>query len=471
MSVSQPHQGGKQFPVRGLIIIPAAVLAYAIALHWVYSSSIQPSFSYTGLRYTAPDSAAFLASWVVASLTALALPKRLTRASALVYWVLYVATVAPTILMGTYLGVLGTWEAVTVGAGMGGAFAISCLLVRRQKINRLLIPPVSPGLMWLILVAFSVFVYGYVAATAGISLRFVSLVDVYDVRDDYNEARAGGSLLGYVVTTQANVVNPLIIARGIYARRWGIVGVGIVGQLLLYSATGFKTILFSVAAIFIVAVVFRLNRSPKGLAFLWGASGLIVTAALVDRLQGGILWSSLLARRFLITPAWLSSHYVDFYSSQPLEMLSHSVLRGLFPTPPHDYAPAQTIGIVLSGSPDMSANANFLADAFAHFGWFGVIGFGVLLAMLMCLLDRAAFGMPAAVASLVVLMPAVTLSNTSLLTSLLSHGVLAMIVFLGLAPRDGWGRRVDLDVAGVPNRVEGHANAHTALGESPSRMS
>jgi hypothetical protein len=439
MGVQTRQNAATQFPVRALVLVPVAVLLYALALHWVYESAIQPTFFYTGLLYVRPDGAALFFSWVVATLTAQALPRRLTRPSAIVLWILYVVTVAPTVLMGPYLGVLGTWEAVGVGAGFGAALALASLAVGRQRITRPLLPAVSPTSLWLILGCFSAFVYVYVALTAGISFRFLSLVDVYDVRDDYNEARSGGALLGYLVPTQANVVNPLIIARGIYSRRWGIVALGVVGQLVLFSATGFKTIVFSIAAILIVTLAFRMNLRPKGMVFLFGASGLIIVAALVDRLQGGIIWSSLLARRFLITPAWLSSHYVDYFSSHPFEMLSHSILRWFFIEPPHEYAPAQTIGIWLSGSPDMSANANLFADGFAHFGWAGVLGIAVLLALLLRLLDRAAYGIPTAVSSLVVLMPAVTLSNTSLLTSLLTHGVLAMIVLLALSPRRGWG--------------------------------
>jgi oligosaccharide repeat unit polymerase len=422
------------------VFIPLAVLAYAVALHWVYTAIIQPTFGYTGLRYVEPDFLAVAACWVIATLTALALPRRITRPSSLVLWVLYVATVGPTVLMGAYLDILGQWESVGVGAGIGATFALACIAVQRQRISKPLLPVVSTTSFWLILGCFSALVYIYVAMTAGISLRFVALLDVYDVRDDYNEARAGGALLGYLVSTQANVVNPLLIARGIYSRRWGLVAVGVLGQLVLYSVTGFKTIFFSVAALLIVAIVFRINLRPKGLTFLVGASGLIIAAATVDELQNGVIWSSLLARRFLITPAWLSSHYVDFYSSQPFEMLSHSVLRWFFVSPPHEYPPAQTIGVWLSGSPEMSANANLFADAFAHFGWWGVIGCGVLLAILLRLLDRAAYGIPVAASSLVVLMPAVTLSNTSLLTALLSHGLVVMIVLLAVAPRRGWGR-------------------------------
>ena len=423
---------------RALVLIPGAVIVYAIALHWVFVDLIQPTFAYSGYRYV-PSSEIVVATTVVtAVVVAWFMPRRIRRPSAIILWILYVVTVAPTILMSSYIGILDPGPAMITSAGIGAAFIVVCLGVRRQKPTRPLFNRLSLTSFWLVIGAFTLFVYVYLALTAGLSLRFIAILDVYDVREDYSETLGGAALLGYLVSTQANVINPLIFARGIYSRKVFPIAVAVLGQLVLYSGTGFKTIVFSIPSLLLVAWLFRANLRPRGVLFLGGAAGVILVAATLDELTDGIIWSSLFARRFLITPAMLSAYYVDFYGTNGFEYLSHSILSP-FNDPTHPYGPARMIGLYIRGEVGMAANANLFADGFAQFGWFGVAGIAILLIIYLRVLDRAAYGLPTAVAALVVVMPSIALSNTSMLTSMLSHGLFAVLVVLAIAPRDGWG--------------------------------
>lgn len=423
---------------RVLIIVPGAVTIYALALHWVFVDLIQPTFAYSGYRYEPSSEIVVAATLVTAIAVALFLPRRIRRPSAIILWILYVVTVAPTILMSSYIGILTPGHAVVTSAGIGGAFAAVCLGVRRKRATRPLFNRLSLTSFWLVVGAFTLFVYVYLAATAGLSLRFIAILDVYDVREDYSETLGGAALLGYLVSTQANVINPLIFARGIYSRKAFPIAVAILGQLVLYSGTGFKTIVFSIPSLLLVAWLFRANLRPRGVLFLGGAAGVILVAATLDELTNGIIWSSLFARRFLITPAMLSAYYVDFYGTNGHEYLSHSILAP-FIDPTHPYGPARMIGLYIRGEVGMAANANLFADGFAQFGWFGVAGIALLLIIYLRVLDRAAYGLPTAVAAIVVVMPSIALSNTSMLTSMFSHGLFAVLVVLAIAPRDGWG--------------------------------
>lgn len=425
------------------IILRPAILAvacglYGFLLKWAYVSVILEPFSYQGFRYAEPTPGVELLTWFFAFGVAILLPQRLTRPSGIVLWILYVVTVAPTIFMSPYLDILDEWSAVGVALIISLIFAGTTLAVRRRAATQGFGLRVSPTSFWLVLGLFSAFVYVYIAATAGLSFRFLSLLDVYDVRDEYDQVLEGAGLLGYLVSTQANVINPLIIARGIYSKRWSLVAVGAVGQLLIYSGTGFKTVLFSLVVICLAAIMFRVNLRPRASTLLWGASAGLVAAAVVDRLQGSILWSSLFGRRFLFTPARLTDLYVEFFSANPKEMLSHSVLAPWFDSP-YEFPPARTIALWSTGSPNASLNANLFADGFAQFGWFGAVGVAVVLVIYLRLLDRAAHGLPAAVTTLVVIMPAITLSNTSILTAMFSHGLVVALLALAIAPRGGWG--------------------------------
>lgn len=425
--------------VRNLVIVPAALFAYALTLHWTYQSIIQPAFAYTGQRYVPAPFSVVALTFVVAVVTAWVLPRRLTRPSATVLWVLYVVTIAPTILMSSYGGILEYGDAIAMSLGFALAFSVACLGLRARTAQTRLLPRPTTTTFWIVVATFSAVVYGYLAIETGLSLRFLSIFDVYDVREDYADALSGAGILGYLVSTQANVVNPLIMARGLMSRRWALFGLGILGQLIIYSGTGFKTVLFSIPALVIVALIFRANLRPRALALVWGAAGLILVSAALDLNSNSVVWSSLFARRFLITPARLSQQYLGFYGDGPFEMLSHSVLAPFFTNPPYPRGPARMIGLWVSGSPELSANANLFADGYAHFGWFGVFGAAIVLLVFLRFLDRAAHRLPPVISSLVVVMPAVALSNTSILTSMFSHGLVAMVVLLAIAPRRGWG--------------------------------
>lgn len=420
--------------LRSALLVPAATAAYAFVLHSVYVDVIVVNFAYSGYRYSEPSVLGVVAGWVVATALALALPARAQSGVSVLLWILYLVVIAPVILSLPYMGILSGSDGVLFGLGLSVAFLLTILITHRRKDAAPLRASVSPTTFWLVIGGFSAITYGYIAFTIGISLDFLSIADVYDQRSDYREALAESTLLGYLVSNQANVVNPLLIAWGISKRRWWLVLLVVVGQWALYSATGFKTVLFSVAAIVLLLILFRINRRARLLMLLWGTSLIVLIARVVDDQSGSIVLTSLFARRFLFTPARLSSIYYEWYSNNPLSMLANSVLSP-FLTSQYEYGPARTISVYVTGSSGSSLNANVYAAGFAEFGWFGLVGVGILLGLYLRLVDRAAAGLPAWFSAVVAVMPAITMANTALQTAMLSHGLVAVILTLALVPR------------------------------------
>lgn len=426
--------GNVKFPARELVVIPLAVVAYAFVLHWVYVTLISPAFSYLGFRYVEPDFEIVMLSVIIAIFTTLFLPRKVEKASAIILWLLFVVTVLPTILMAPYTGYLGAGEAIGLGVVVSLTFAGVALGTRGT--NRPLRLAVAPTGFWLVLILFSLITYTLLAVTHGLSFRFVSFLDVYNVRDEFNEDSAGVGLLSYLIFTQANVVNPVIFARGIYTRRPLYVVFAIVGQIVLYSGAGFKTMILAIPAWIIVAILLRPRRKPfDGLTLTWAVTAMMLVTALVDQLSNSISLTSLLARRFIVTPGVLTSAWVDFFSKNPQTHLSYSILAPWLDYP-YPLRPPNIIGQYIANQPTMAANANLFADGFGNFGWAGIVGAGVVLLVYLRLLDRASVGLPIGLVGVVVTLPAITLSNTSILTAMFSHGLVAAFVLLALYPRD-----------------------------------
>ncbi|MDH5134085.1 hypothetical protein [Microbacterium sp. RD11] len=423
-----------KFPGREFVIIPVAVILFAIALHWVYADLISPQFDYLGYRYREPAIEAVIISVCLAIVTAVALPRLIERASSVVLWVLYVVTVAPTILMATYTPYRDDAEGLILGLVVALVFVGVCLGVRGtiRPVNF----AVSPTSIWIVLIVISLVTYVLLGITQGLSFSFVALVDVYDLREEYAANLEGIGILSYLVFIQANVVNPLMVARGLFLRNHLWTAWGIIGQLILYSTTGFKGMLFAIPAWLIIAFILRRRKHPAdGLALVWGASALIIVSAFVDSLANSPLLTSLLSRRFLATPGVFTQVYVEFFSNNPQVHLGHSILRP-FVDYPYQLTPPYVIGEWMAGLPTMAANANMFADGFANFGWAGLIGAGVVLLVYLRILDKVSVGLPIGFVGVIMTMPTVALSNTSILTAMLSHGLVAAVVLLAIVPRD-----------------------------------
>lgn len=421
--------------LRALFLLPGTIFIYSLVLHTVYVKFVVVQFGYVGYQYVPTSVDVSVLSWIIATLPAVFLPRRAKTPSSVLLWVLYIVVVAPTVLTQPYMGTMDEWTAVGFSALLSAAFIVSIAIANRRVDPRPLRAHASLSSFWLIVGLFTLITYLYIGLTTGISLRFLSILSVYDQRADYREALAESTLLGYLVSNQANVVNPLLISWGVKRRYWPMVILVVIAQFVLYTATGFKTVLFSLLAIALLLVIFRISKRPRLIVLLWGAMGMVIAAGIIDRANDSILLTSLFSRRFLFTPSRLSGLYFEWYSNNPLSMLANSVLSPFIQSH-YEYGPARTIAIFATGAPDSSLNANIFAAGFAEFGYFGLVGVAVLLGMYLRVLDRAGANLPVWFTSTVAVMPAITLSNTALHTAVLSHGLAAAVLLLIVVPRN-----------------------------------
>lgn len=423
--------------LRRVAITASVVAAYGIGLHWTYAALIAPQFGYLGYYYTPAPVWAHLFSFVLATVLSLLLPNQADRPSAVVVWVINVVVITPTTVLLPSLSSLGAGGSLAVATALCASLLLTNAVARnghRLRVKRLWLPHRA---FWIGLACYSILVHLALFSATGFQWSFPSLGEVYEVRDSYAEARELVPILGYIVVAQANVVNPFILARGVFARDWTALVTGAVGQLLIFSQTGLKSVLFSLLAIALLALVFIWRARPRLTLLLGGATAVVVSSALVDIALNQTLWSSLFTRRFLVTPTQLTGYYFDFFSRNPPAFLGNSVLAP-FIHAPYPERPSVTIAQYVLGDTESSMNAHLYASAYAEFGWVGIVAAAALFGGYLWLLDRLSAGLPVAVSSLVAVMLAVTVSNTSLHTSVLSHGLLAALILVAVAPRGHW---------------------------------
>jgi hypothetical protein len=411
-------------------------ILYVVLLNFTYSSVTSPSFSYLGYINLHPAMSILIVSGLIAIIPSLWMPIALKRPSQLVYWILYVLVYIPTSVIPFFILDMSVGKLLMFNIVLLVVFYILGY-VQRFPLLRITTIEMPRSIFWIGVYLSSLLLYSLVGYTFGFSFKLIGLSEVYDVRGDYRETLASASaLVAYGIAWQANVINPLLISQGLVSKNLFNLLFGIFGQLLIFSITGFKSVLFS--SLFIMAILFALKNRGKifGLLTIAGTVGLVfITSVIALFLHDGYL-SSLLVRRLIITPGLLTGYYYDFFSNHSKAMLGHSVFKSIIDYP-YSLDPPFLIGQVYFNSAAKSANANLWADSFANFGFIGIILFTLLLGTILWLYDSLTVSIDYRVACLMLGIPAISLSNSALLTSMLTHGIMLAILLVYLMPKKG----------------------------------
>lgn len=414
-----------------------AILAavYTLLLWYTYAYMIAPVFSYAGYSYRAvAPPVAFLL--VMAAIMPVAwMPLAVTKPSQLVQWYLYIFVFVPIVLIPAISlarPIADTLGLIAVVLASFGLLSITPSLppIRLPRIR------LSSWAFWSCIGIVAGALYLYVIRVFGVSNHLPSLFAVYDTRSAYRAqlAEAGGTV-AYAVLWLGNLFNPLFLAFGLVNHRFTLLAIGMAGQLLLYTITGFKSVLFTI--VLLVALLLALRRSGRafGMWILAGSTSVVAAAIAFDVMRGGVLLTGLFVRRLMLVPGLLTGMYYDFFSQNPPALLGNSFLRGLAPYP-YPVGPANIIGSRFLGNIEGHANANLWADGYANFRMPGILGVTLVLVLILWMFDSLAHQRRSRETILIVAIPAFALCNSSLQTVFVTHGLALALLVASLLPSD-----------------------------------
>ena len=420
-------------PRRNLFLSALTLIA---VLNWSYIYWISPLRQDAGLTYNPPAPFYLMLAWVMALMPALWMPLELQRPSQMPYWLLYMLVIVPVCFIPFYTLhtspesiALMVFLVVASFGLLGCTYRLSLIKMPRSSL--------SGVSFWLLLMIFSLLLYGYIVSVFGLQFTNLSssLLDVYDTRAEYKTKAQGGFSL-YAVSWLSKIINPFLIAYALVYRVPLLLLIGFTGQFFLFSITGLKGTLLS--SVFVIIALIPLKfRERFGLIMSGGAVNLIVLCVLIDTWTGREIFSSLFIRRIFITPGYLTGCYYEFFAENPKVFLSHSIFRGFFEYP-YSQSPALLIGTAYSYREGVAgnANANIWADAFANFGFPGFFLWTLVLGLLFWIYDSIAYNRDYKLATMILLIPSMTFSNSALLTSLFTHGILLAICILYFMPAE-----------------------------------
>jgi len=398
----------------------------------VYERVVVPVWGYEGFRSrTTPGRAAI--AWVLAVLPSLWMPIKLKRPSQVVYWLLYLLVLAPACLVPIYSLEDQSSGPIFLAVCLVTVFGFTGLIYRLPllPLPRMHLENYEFGL---ILALLSISCYGLMVSSFGFQFHYVSFKDTYIVREQFkNSLDQAPTLVAYAIGWQAWVINPFVMAMGLRSRRKLWVLAGAMGQFAIYSITAFRAMFFSAGLLIYLLWAMRSNKAfGTRLAATWTA--IFGGAGALQLVGYSVIPASLVTERMTALPGLLTGYYYEFFSSHPKVHLGHSILKSLVDYP-YAVEPPYLIGFLYFHNASNDANANVWADAYANFGYPGIICFTLLLAIVLWLYDSMAVGRDGRVAALVIALPAFSLANIGLLTSLLSNGIgLAMLLMYLMPP-------------------------------------
>lgn len=414
-------------------LIAACALAYAVVLQVTYRTQVSPEFAVQGLTYRTPDLWRYSLAILLVATVACCLPRRLLRMSDYLQWLPFIIAGAPSILLPQYMTALGPQEATRTALAVAGSLLL-CRALTVGSLSLRSIRPLPSTRVWTVLAALTVMLYLYTATIAGLPFRLVSIGGGYDVRSSFAAATAG-TLVPRLLPAVYNVVNPIFMARGLFERRLWPFLFGVGGQVLIFLWEAQKSVLFSIPTVIAMFLLVRW-RPLRGYYTFVAAAAVCVGSVLVDWLLRSYTMTTLFVRRFLVVPGALTVGFILVFMDRPK---GHFAELGLGNANPYvDLDPAFLVGREFVGDPTTHANVNIWGHGYLSFGYVGMFVIAILYAVVLLALDAVSEDLPSAVIGTISFPMALVIASANLFTSILTHGIWALLLILPFLPRDGW---------------------------------
>lgn len=408
----------------------AGALVFSLALVLVTTRFIAPSFGYLGYGERSYSTAELTITIFAVTGIGLLLPARWRYPSHAAFAFLVATIALPVLVIPVAFGQLPSDTLLVLQLTTTATFGLVRILISGRR-RPLSLPTVHPHLYWVTLLVIATAMILYLFVSTGISPSVISFSDVYAQRTEYTDSVT--SLGAYAVGWVGSGILPAAIAYGLYRRSWPFIITPVLGIILLYSLTGYKSYIFGVGLSLTAYVLCRPSRQ-RGTLWLTVLGIVVIASAIVDGAVGGYAVTSLTVRRALSTAGINTAHYFSYFSKNDQYELRHSVLSWLGRSPYSD-SPARLIGTVFYGTSNTAANASFIADGYANFGVTGCLLAGTLVGTCLRGYDKLSAGLPLQISSPALTLVLVAAANTAPLTVLATHGGLVVALVIALMPR------------------------------------
>lgn len=416
----------------------ALAALFCLTLEVAYGLLIPVVYETFGSGFRAMSAADRALNWGFALLPAAFLPARHERPSALLVLAQYYFIYAPSCLLLAHVSrpVLA-WSDVRALQGVMAAGMLILLAGQRLPLLVIRRPRLSARLYGVAFRWFGLAIALYLVLALGRNFRLTNLEEIYDVRAAAVDVSASAPGVLYVLGWFASVVLPVAFAAMAVRGRWMAAGLVLAGYVFQLGIGGAKT---SIMAIAVLPALFLLTRGPLERlprAVPLGLSGLFATAVLLSIAGPPIVsvwFTAITIERVFCVPTFLIAQYLDFFSNHDLTYFSH--VNGISRVVEYPYLQdlPTTIGLYFYGVPIGSNAGMWAADGIAALGLLGIPFISAVAAGVFWAMDALTMDLDIAVTTTALGMIAMTFTNISLATTLVSGGVFLLMGWALLAP-------------------------------------
>lgn len=267
----------------------------------------------------------------------------------------------------------------------------------------------------------------YFLSGAAFNLNF-SLAKVYDYRVE-NAKLSDVGFLAYLNSWTYQVFTIFLLSYFLHKRKLVPAVFIVFIQVFFFSVSAHKSILFYPFMIIGIWFYFKRFNGLSIVPILF--SGVVGGALLCYLVWDEVFFGSLFIRRVFYVPSWLTYGYFDFFYDNPHLYWSNSILSSYFSYP---YSERITILIGQHLGSEGSGNNGFISSGYAHAGILGIIIYSVIFGVVLRFIDSTSLNrVPVWLSLCLTVVPLRSaLLSSDLLTTLLTHGLLAAVILLML---------------------------------------
>ncbi len=366
---------------------------YIWAVHYAYVSYISPTFEYASYTYLPPSFVKLATTYFLTWLVVFAHRDTVhpsQAAAGLIYTLCYVPIQLSLLFTveREYWSILPAQLALAISMAMIFIFARSGPLPKPAETTEFKSLDLYLGLITLSSVIL-------IAMVNRDHMRLVSFADVYELRFE-SAAIPSNPLINYLTMWLSYCFISYFFARGIIYKKISHIGLGLVGSLILYVATGAKASLLLLPMTICVITIWKtglgfLSRTLFALIFFI----LVLVILLPD--DGIFLWTkSIILVRIIGSSGWVASKYFEYFDLNGFTYYTHiGPVNAIFDSYPYgNYSLGQIIGIEYVGSMEANFNGSFWAsDGFASAGVLGVLIITIPVIIHLYFINRFAVGL------------------------------------------------------------------------------
>lgn len=413
-------------------IMTLEILVYTYLLHFSYKNIISPDYSYMGYIYINPQHNTTIILIFLIMIPCIFMPLSFKVVSDLCVWLLYLFVYIPILLVANYQG-------IAISGSLYLIFGMLCFClmllagIRYIPLMNISTPKVNTKSLKVLFAIITIFFLILIFKTSGFHLVApVESEEIYGTRLAFREKVT--PLVGYLIQWVPKLFNPLIFIYGLVKKKKNLLILGIVLQYFIYTTNGLKSTMFSLILISLIYWCISKKREYFGIRIILVMILIISASLVVDLYLGDGVLTNTFTRRMIMTPGLLSYYYFDFFSNHSPALLSYSMFSNFIP-PVYNIAPPYIIGLEYFNRPDMAANANMFADAFANFGAIGILIYTIISIGIFWVYNSVARN-KITIATLAIVMPVWCLVDTSFTTTLLTGGLLLAVIIMYFHPED-----------------------------------